>query len=249
MNLILIDPYELETGSDTHTARVTLRGRRARHLREVPRAQRDRTLRVGVVNGLIGTGRVVEIAEGTPNGEDEAGLVRLELRLDTQPPPALALRLVLALPRPKVLARVLADAAAVGVKKIDLIGAWRVEKSYWQSAVLGEERVREILIAGLEQGGDTLLPVVRLHRRFKPFVEDELPGLAAGTIALLADVRATSPCPHAVAGAVTLIVGPERGFTDYEIDKLKAAGAQPVTLGPRALRVESAVAALVARVA
>jgi RsmE family RNA methyltransferase len=241
VNLLLIHAHELEPGSGASGASATLCGRRARHVREVLRAQPGRTLRAGIVGGEIGN------EGGSAAGAEP--FVRLELRLDTPPPPALALRLVLALPRPKVLARGLADVAAAGVKAIDVIGAWRVDKSYWQSPVLAEGRVREVLITGLEQGGDTVLPVVRLHRLFKPFAEDELPALVSAGGAVLADPRASSPCPYSVAGAVTLIVGSERGFTDYEIDKLTAAGARPVTLGPRALRVEAAVAALIGRLA
>lgn len=247
MNLILIHPEEIQPGCDGRVASATLRGRRARHVREVLRAEAGRDLRAGVLGGSLGSARVVEGAECDAAAAGEAEAVLLQLTLADAPPPPLALRLVLALPRPKVLARVLVDATAAGVKEIDLIGAWRVEKSYWQSPVLDARRTRDYLIAGLEQGGDTVLPQLRTHRLFKPFVEDVLPGLAAGTTALVAHPRAEPACPHAVAGTVTLIVGPERGFTDYEIDKLAAAGARAVTLGARALRVEAAVAALIGR--
>ncbi len=39
---------------------------------------------------------------------------------------------------------------------------------------------------------------------------------------------------------INLIIGPEGGFEDYEIEKLRDLGAQIVTLGPRTLRTETA---------
>ena len=44
-----------------------------------------------------------------------------------------------------------------------------------------------------------------------------------------------------------LTVGPEGGFTDYETEVWQAAGAELVTMGPRILRSEVAVPALIGR--
>ena len=107
------------------------------------------------------------------------------MRLDRPPPAPAPVRLLLALPRPKALRRVLQGVAAIGVKHVVLLNSWRVEKSYWASPALAPAALREQLVLGLEQGGDTRLPRVELRRRFKPFVEDELP-------ALLGDARVWS---------------------------------------------------------
>jgi 16S rRNA (uracil1498-N3)-methyltransferase len=98
---------------------------------------------------------------------------------------------------------------------------------------------------GLEQARDTRLPQVLLRKQFKPFVEDELPGLIKGTLALVAHPEAKTPCPRDVKKSVTLVVGPEGGFIPYEIEKLCALGFTPVHLGQRILRVETAVTVLV----
>ena len=116
-----------------------------------------------------------------------------------------------------------------------------------RSPLLAPETLREYLLQGLEQARDTLLPSVQCHRQFKPFVEDRLPRMAAGKNALLAHPGDHPPCPRGGPGEVLLVVGPEGGFIPYEVEKLQAAGCQAVALGPRILRVEHAVTALLGR--
>jgi RsmE family RNA methyltransferase len=159
----------------------------------------------------------------------------------------LPVTLVLALPRPKVLNRVIAGAASLGVKRMFLINAWRVEKSYWSTPRLAPENLRMQSILGLEQARDTRLPSIETRRLFRPFVEQELPSIAAGTRRLVAQPGSSEECPRALSEEVTLVIGPEGGFIEAEIDSLRAVGFASVSLGPRVLRVETAVAALLAR--
>ena len=133
------------------------------------------------------------------------------------------------------------------MKEIILLNSWRVEKSFWESPALEPAALREQLLLGLEQGGDTVLPRLELRRRFKPFVEDALPALLASSRGLVAHPRAATPCPRAVTAHVTLAIGPEGGFIPSEVEALQRAGCQPVSLGPRPLRVEQAVPALLGR--
>lgn len=236
MNTLLLTPEEAASARD---GRVRIADdRRVAHVRTVHRAVAGDVLQVGVLGGRLGTARIVTL---------DAGGLEIDLTLDREPPPPLPLVLVLALPRPKVVRRVLQAVTTLGVKRLALIAAWRVEKSYWESPLLLDGAVREELVLGLEQAGDTGLPSVSLHRLFKPFVEDELPALAAGSRRLVAHPTAATECPRALREPVTLAIGPDGGFTEYEIGKLAAEGFEPVSLGPRVLRVEQAVAALVGR--
>jgi 16S rRNA (uracil1498-N3)-methyltransferase len=221
MNLLLLFPEDFVSAT-----RVRVTGRRIM----------GEEIAVGIANGRIGTGRVM-----TRSGDG----VELEVALDRDPPPALPLTLILALPRPKVLNRVIAGAASMGVKRIYLINAWRVEKSYWKSPRLAH--LDEQAILGLEQARDTMLPRIETRRLFRPFVEEELPGIAHGTHALVAHPRASTPCPRDVQQAITLAIGPEGGFIDEEIASLGRVGFEAVSLGPRTLRVETAVAAILGR--
>jgi len=42
------------------------------------------------------------------------------------------------------------------------------------------------------------------------------------------------------SGKVALLIGPEGGFTDDELQLARAKGATPISLGPRILRTETA---------
>ena len=91
-----------------------------------------------------------------------------------------------------------------------------------------------------------MLPEVIIEKRFKPFVEDRLPQLAAGTCGLVGHPGDFPTCPRAV-GAGHPGDRSEGGWIPYEVEKFTAAGLQPVQLGERILRVETAVSALLAR--
>ena len=230
MNLVLFSPVEMS--GDV----VRLDGRRAEHIRAVHRAAAGQELVVGAINGRIGRGSVVSLDP-----------LELRVALDRDPPPPLPVTLVLALPRPKVLNRVIASATSMGVKRIFIINAWRVEKSYWKSPRLSPENLHAQIVAGLEQAVDTVPPVIELRRLFRPFVENELPSIAAGSRAIVAHPRAAGECVR-VSGPVTLAVGPEGGFIERELESFARIGFERVSLGPRILRVETALAALLARV-
>jgi 16S rRNA (uracil1498-N3)-methyltransferase len=234
MNLILLFPEDLVDG-----ARARISGRRFRHVREVHRADSGDELAVGMLNGRMGRGTVTRLDES---------VLEMDIVLDRDPPAALPLTVILALPRPKVLRRVLFSMSVLGVKRIILVNAARVEKSYWQSPFLDPDVINHQLVLGLEQARDTQLPEVSIKQRFKPFVQDELPALARGTLALVAHPGADESCPRQISGPVTLAIGPEGGFTPFEIDLLYAAGLKSVHLGERILNTETAIPALVSRI-
>ncbi|SDS90757.1 16S rRNA (uracil(1498)-N(3))-methyltransferase [Pseudomonas oryzae] len=234
MNLLL-----LEDGDFVAEGRALLRGRRLAHLHEVHRAESGDVLRVGRLGGAMGAGRILRL-------DAEAAEIAVET-LEQNPPAKLPVTLLLALPRPKMLKRVLQTVASMGVPRLVLLNSYRVEKSFWQTPFLSPEAIREQLILGLEQARDTVLPEVVIEKRFKPFVEDRLPQLAAGTLGLVGHPGDHPDCPRLVDAPVTLAIGPEGGWIPYEVEKLQEAGLQAVQLGERILRVETAVPVLLAR--
>ena len=218
--------------------RVVLQGRRLEHIRSVLGVAIGDQLPVGHVNGLTGLGKVVRLTDS------EAELV---VMLEQQPPAPLPLTLILAMPRPKMFRRILQTSATLGIKDIWLINSYKVEKSFWQTPLLSDKNLRENLTLGLEQAKDTAMPSVHIRKLFKPFVEDELPALLTDKQALVAHPGTSNACPTHLNSAAALCIGPEGGFTPYEVGKLEEAGCQSVHLGSRILRVETAVPVLVTR--
>lgn len=228
MNLILLEPHELDGG---------LRGRllgdaRADHLRTFLHAAPGSIFRVGVTNGLCGVATVTEVT-------DDGG-VAFEVRLDDAPLPPWY-DLVLALPRPRSLRRILFQSATMGVRNIFLTGAAKVEKSYFSMHLLREEEYRPVLLEGLMQAKTTAVPrvcVVPRLRELWPLLPKGAPRLIANPAP-----RGTS-FPKAREGLPLIAIGPDGGWTDAENAAFAEHGFHPVTLGPRPLRTDTAAIAL-----
>jgi 16S rRNA (uracil1498-N3)-methyltransferase len=224
MNLLLLrDEDFLADGS----ARLT--GRRLLHAREVLRTAQGATLRVGRLGGLCGTAVVLRVS-----GEE----LVLSPQLSEPPPARPGIDLLLAMPRPKALRKVLPAAAALGVDRVVLVNAARVEKSYFSSKVIDD--AFELFCEGLEQARDTRPPELIVRERFRPFVEDELAALFPSGARLLAHPVAAARVP-ARDGRAVVAIGPEGGWVPFEVELLCAQAFIPFSLGPRPLRVEVAV--------
>lgn len=234
MNLILLDPGEITSGE------VTLTGDRARHLREVLGATPGLTVRVGIIDGAIGTAIVSAI---------DGGRVALRCTFDSTPVRA-RVDLLLALPRPKVMRRLWAQLSALGVSRIILTNAERVERNYFDTHVLSPECYRPLLLEGLRQARDTRVPSVTIHRQFRRLVEDELSRLSDATVRIVAEPGATLTIRDAVASRrgerVLLAIGPEGGWNEFELGLLETRGFQRVSMGARTLRSDTACVALLA---
>lgn len=231
MNQLLLEPEELGSNGE-----VVLSGRRLTHAREVLRADAGRTLKVGVRGGQRGTGTVLRT--------DERGLW-LQVVLGEPPPQRPGVDLLLALPRPKALKKVLPAVASLGVDRVVLLNAAKVDKSYFSSPVLAE--VGALLDLGLEQARDTRAPEVLVRERFRPFVEDELPAFCAtATCRRVAHPGPTPWTPRTGGERAVLAIGPEGGWVPFELELLAAQGFTVAALGERPLRVEVAVPALLA---
>ncbi|MFM7652257.1 MAG: 16S rRNA (uracil(1498)-N(3))-methyltransferase [Vulcanococcus sp.] len=233
MNIILLRGDDWVDGDC-----VVLRDHRAVHLREVLKPELGDGVRVGLLAGLCGEG-VIEAID--PDG------VRLRVQLADPPPPRHRFDIVLSLPRPKMLRRILRTAAEFGVENLHLINSARVEKSYWQSPLLRPEKLEAALLAGLERSRDTLAPRVHLHQRFRPFVEDVLPALCAGRPCWIADVGGTTALTDVPPVPAVVMIGPEGGFVPFELALAEQVIARRVHLGSRILSVDTALPAVLAQ--
>jgi RsmE family RNA methyltransferase len=238
VNLVLFEPHEV-AGSST----VSVSGARAEHLLKVLHAVPGRQVRVGVADGPLGTGTVESVGDRS---------VELRCTFDEAAPPRPRIDLLLALPRPKVMRRLWAQLAALGVGRIMLTNAARVERDYFDAHTLQPEHYRPLLIEGLQQARDTHLPIVSVHKQFKVLLEDALDSLFAGGLRLVADPRGDASIASVVraqaSNRVLLAVGPEGGWNDFERRLLETHGFQTATMGRRTLRSDTACIALLALV-
>lgn len=209
------------------------------HVNQVLQAKIGETLKIGQFAGRLGAAVIDAIAP-------ECIQLR-EVTLTITPPPKLDLTVILALPRPKVLRRLIMDMTALGVRDIILINSYRTQKSYWQSPMLA--RLDEFVIEGLQQGVDTLAPNISLEKRFKPFVEDKLASLITSRAIVAHPYSQQSLTQYLQQQPLlklpgVVCIGSEGGWIDYEIELLAAQGCEAVHIGPRILRTEAAVNAL-----
>lgn len=236
MNRLLVEPESLHADG---TVRLT--GAQARHVVTILKARPGDTIRVGLLDGPRGTGTITALA-------NEA--VELSCGFEDTVPPRPRIDLLLALPRPKVMRRLWAQLAALGVGRIILTNAWKVEKMYFDSHVLRHDVYRPLLIEGLQQAGDTRLPEVRVFKQFKVLVEDELDGFFPSGLRLVARPGEGRSIRDSVAasnpGRALIAVGPEGGWIPYEEELLASHGFTPISMGTRTLRTDTACVALLA---
>jgi len=234
MNVILVETSELDG-----TGAATMVGRRAAHIASVLKAAPGDTIRVGVLDGPFGLATIAAI---------DTHAVRLRCEFESVVPPRPPVDLLLAVPRPKVLRRLWAQLAALGVGRIIVTNAERVERNYFDTHVLTPECYRPLLIEGLQQARDTRLPLVSVHRQFRVLVEDQLDQLSDASVRLVADPRGSASVTAAVgrqpASRVLLAIGPEGGWNEFELSLLEAHGFQAVTMGSRTLRSDTACISL-----
>ncbi len=237
MNRIIIKPEEVALG----VCDVSLTDDRAEHLRRILKVLPGHSVRVGLLDGPLGLAEVVRVDEES---------VQLHCRWEDSVPSVPRVDLLLAAPRPKVLKRLWPQLAALGVGSVCITNAEKVERNYFDTHVLDTAFIRAQLIEGLQQCGDTHLPRVTVHRRLKVLLEDELNMEMDTRLRLIA---------HPIGGArmrgiiqagnpdrILLAVGPEGGWTEYELALFARHGFTAVSSGARILRSDTACIALLA---
>ena len=219
------------------------------HIKKILKSKVGDSLTIGEIGGNIGTATITQINHNE--------ILLRDVTLSKKPPDKLDLTVVLALPRPKVLRRLIMDMTSLGVNKIIIVNSYRSEKSYWQSPLLN--RIDEFVFEGLQQAIDTVPPVIELKKRFKPFVEDEFPALVEDKKADKEQGNAVIAHPYASQSwksylhdaksknntkeymPKVLCIGAEGGWIDYEVELLCQHGCTAVSLGERILRTEAVV--------
>ena len=243
MNLILFAQNEIKSDGT-----VFLKDRRSEHIVNSLGCKPGETIKAGIINGPVGTGEILRVGKELNSIE-----VILRFNVEGRGPDQPEVDLILGLVRPIMLKKILTQAASLGVGRIFLINANRVEKSFFGASLLKNEKYQTYLLEGLEQAKDTYLPQVSLHERFRPFVEDFVPTIARTYSRMLVAHPGAGGSLKQVAGIemsgrTLLAVGPEGGWVDFEVEKFFEQSFVPVNLGSRVLRTDTAIVALLAQI-
>ena len=230
MNCILLKAFEVDENDV-----AIISDDRFTHVKKILKSCPGDTLTIGIIGGQLGSGKITAMSDSS---------MTLHCHCTDQPPAKRTLSMVLALPRPIMLKRILKNMAEFGISDIHLIHSSKVEKSYWQSPQLSNAAIELCFIEGLSQAKDCILPTITQYKAFKPFVQDILPTLLIHTQGFVAHPYHSKTPPLASDNSRLITIGPEGGFTEFEIELLKTAGLQAIHLGPRIYRVENAVTIL-----
>ena len=236
MNRILFESPEIVEGV------ATFGGDRAEHVLNVLHGEVGQVLKTGEIDGLIGTSVIREIR---PEGPEI--VVDCAHRDESLRP---WVNLVLAPPRPRAMKRLLPQLATLGVGKIVLVGAKKVEKDFWGATLLKPANYRPLLVDGLMQAGTSILPTIELRRNFRKFVREELDAMLPSSNRIVAHPYERVERVERVEGGgetLTLAIGPEGGWTDEEVALLEEHGFSRYSLGSRILRTDTATIALLAQ--
>ena len=241
MNRILFEESEIVDG----VARFC--DVRAEHVLNILHGEIGQILKTGVVNGLIGTSEIIGIDASKPEVSVRCGHNDVSRRPWVD--------LILAPPRPRVMKRLLPQLATMGVGRIVLVGAKKVEKDFWGATLLKEENYRPLFIDGLMQGGTSVLPRLETRRNFRKFIKEEIDELFPASKRIVAHpYEAIEPkkvgdvqTDYEECRSLLLAIGPEGGWTDEEVSLLEEHGFDRYSLGSRILRTDTATIAMLAQ--
>ena len=184
---------------------------------------------------------------GTLAGDGRAQLVELGERRAVEREASVVLTLAQALPGGDKMDWVVQKAVELGVARIQPLEAARsVVRLAGPRAEKRHAHWQQVAIAACEQCGRNRLPEIAPLLALTDYLA--LPAQPAEARALLVPAGGARLVTLARPASATLLIGPEGGFTEAEQRAALAAGFQPVSLGPRVLRTETAGLAAIAAV-
>ena len=167
MNRILFESSEIAADGT-----AVFGGVRAEHVLNVLHGAVGQVLKTGVVDGPVGTSVVESIEPLPPDPGTGLAQGRIAVRC-SHGATAVApwVDILLAPPRPRAMKRLLPQLVQMGVGRIVLVGAEKVEKAFWGAQLLKPEVYRPLLLDGLMQCGTTALPTIQVERSFRHYME------------------------------------------------------------------------------
>lgn len=220
---------------------AVLTGDQAAHLARVLRATPGQIYDV-VAGGFL---HRAEIQTVNPGGSGQEAEVVFTLHEELESDAALPLHLLLAVFKFDHMEWAIEKATELGVARITPITARRSDKHLTQAALKRTERWRRIALEASKQSRRTTIPEIADPSPLKVALERE----TSLTRILLSETEQANTIPAALAKFqltdIALAIGPEGGWTHEEMSLFTSHNWQPVTLGPRILRAETAAIAAI----
>lgn len=222
------------------TTSAALAGDQAAHLARVLRAEPGQIFDV-VAGGFLHRAEIASVSEDS---------VLFTLHEELESDAALPLHLLLAIFKFDHMEWAIEKATELGVSRITPILARRTEKHLSQAAAKRADRWRRIALEASKQSRRTTIPEVADPVTLKVALDQE----KSPTQILLSETEQAATLSAALTAAirptgyesVALAIGPEGGWTPEEMTLFANHHWQPVTLGRRILRAETAAIAAIA---
>jgi 16S rRNA (uracil1498-N3)-methyltransferase len=229
VNLIMLD------SQDTH-GRLSGDDPRLEHARGVLRLRQGDQFFVGAPRGPIGKATVTKLLENL-----------LEFSIDWNHCEAsnpLPVDLLIGLSRPQTMKKVLTEVTTLGVRCLHIVPTGKSDPAYSRSQLWQNDAWQRCLREGAEQGFHTWLPDVQQWESLEQALT-QLPS-SSEELRITLDVyegnsRLSECLVNQPQSSVLLAIGPERGWNSNDRKLLREAGFQLAHMGPRVMRVETAV--------
>ena len=198
MNSLIVFPEEMK---DAQLA--ILSGARAKEVLKLHELRPGIKIAASLLGHLRGKALVSEVS-----GEQ----VILQCEFINAPPKRQAIEIILAIPRPQTIKKVLNFCAVAGLEAVNFVLAENTQKSYLQSKSLKEEEIKRQIVLGLEQAYDCIPPRVAIFHRLKDFL----------------DLRIASTRDH---NCLRLIAQGNSSGEEVSTEEFKSISSMKITLG------------------
>lgn len=218
---------------------IDLDKRSSHHLSTVLRARVGMQVQLFNGDGNNYSGEIIATGKKTRVQINELSLNELES--------ALTITLVQAIARGDKMDGIIQKATELGVAHIQPIYTNQsIAKLDEKRELRKQAHWQAIVISACEQSGRCVLPTVHMPIKLDGY----LAGLASANAdeqrLVLSPVAQTSNITTTTVSSASIMIGPESGFDQEEIDASKSAGFNELQLGPRVLRTETAGPAAIA---
>lgn len=206
------------------TEKLTLTGQELQHFSRVMRGKVGDEIECINGKGLLGQGVVKRLSKD----EAEIELLRKEI----EPPLPFSLTLALGLLKPAHLEYALEKATEAGATRFYLFQADRSEKKEVREQYI--KRLEAIVQGATKQCGRLYLPEIYLKQSLDECIEKN-----ATFFGDLEEKKSGIPTTLP-SNDITIVIGPESGFSEKERGRLLSKQAKPISLHPYTLRAETA---------